>query len=129
MFKTLHTFSETEVYVDKTVNNLSSLSHEMHSVTIFPKIHEHFCHSHFTICKTLYFLHIFFKANTLLPKLHSNQHDGQLCISAGIIIYNHRRILNNTYSKHNLQFQLKGNPGVLIQEDTWGKKSSRARED
>jgi len=59
MFKTLHTFSETEVYVDKTVNNLSSLSHEMHSVTIFPKIHEHFCHSHFTICKTLYFLHIF----------------------------------------------------------------------
>jgi len=39
---------ETEVYVDLIGNNYSLLSHKMHPVTTFFKIHEYFCHSYFS---------------------------------------------------------------------------------
>ena len=78
LVKTLHTVSETEVYVNQTVNHFSLLSHKIHSMTTFSKIHELFSHSYST-CKTIYLQHVF-KCNTLFPKLlktHSKQNDGK----------------------------------------------------
>jgi len=45
---------ETEVYVQQIGNNYSLLSHKMHPLTTFFKIHDYFCHSYFSICKTQY---------------------------------------------------------------------------
>lgn len=59
--KTLHTVSETQVYVDQTVNHFSLLTHKMHSVTTFSKIHEIFSNSYSTTFKTTYICSTFFK--------------------------------------------------------------------
>ncbi len=82
IFKTVHTFSDTEVCVDQTENHFSLLSDKMHAITT----------NTFVIHTPQPAKHCFSDANTLLSKLikaHSNQNDGKLSISAGIILKYH----------------------------------------
>jgi len=104
-FQNSANFSKAEVYADQTVNNFSLLSHKMHSMSTFSKIHEHLCISYFTICKTQYtiFAAHFSIANTLLSKLikaRSNQNVCKLCAFWQELYWNIKSLVQEWFEHH-----------------------------